>query len=107
MDVRRFDQLARALGRPASRRGILGVLGGALAAVGWVTGGAAAPRPGDPKCCAQLHARAVQLCKSERAPDGKGACRVHAYACIQILAQDPDSCSLHELQCISNSGLCH
>jgi len=34
MDARRFDTLARALGRPASRRGVLAALGGALGLLG-------------------------------------------------------------------------
>lgn len=36
MDARRFDALTRALGRPASRRGALGVLAGALGLLGTV-----------------------------------------------------------------------
>jgi hypothetical protein len=116
MDGARFDAATRAwVTVGASRRRLLRGVAGAAAAAGFAPFGARAarkppggPRPGDPKCCAQLQRRAGELCRnSYRAPDGtKGQCRVHAWACIQVLPQDPNSCSLHELQCISNGGLC-
>jgi hypothetical protein len=110
MDGARFDAAIRGwvTGEASRRRLLRGGVGAAVAAGLAAAGGQAAPRPGNPKCCAQLQRRAGELCRnSYRAPDGtKGQCRVHAYACIQVLPQDPDSCSLHELQCISNGGLC-
>lgn len=112
MDASRFDRLAQTLAGRRSRRRLLR---SAAVAAGLAPLGARAarkppggPRPGDPKCCAQLQRRAGELCRNAyTAPDGaKGQCRVHAWACIQVLPQDPDSCALHELQCISNGGLC-
>jgi hypothetical protein len=116
MDGERFDAATRVwVMAGASRRRLLRSLTGAAVAAGLAPLAARAarkpptgPRPGDRKCCAQLQRRAEELCRKVYiAPDGtKGQCRVHADACIQILPQDPDSCSLHELQCISNGGLC-
>ena len=51
MDDRRFDHLARALGRPASRRGVLGALAGALALLGAAVPGRAQGRPGAVTVC--------------------------------------------------------
>ena len=116
MDGARFDAATRVWGQGgASRRRLLRAVAGVAIAVGLAPRGVGAartppgvPRPGTQKCCAPLQRRAEELCrKTYTAPDGtKGPCRVHAYACIQVLPQDPDSCSLHELQCISHGGLC-
>lgn len=51
MDARRFDQLARTLGRPLSRRGALGVLGGALGLLGEAGLGLAQGRPPQVTIC--------------------------------------------------------
>jgi hypothetical protein len=116
MDGRQFDAATRVWGqRGTSRRGLLRSVAGAAVAVGLAPRGVGAartppagPRPGTQKCCAQLQRRAEALCRNTyRPPDGTtGQCRVHAYACIQVLPLDPDSCSLHEMQCISHGGLC-
>ena len=116
MDGARFDAATRVWIRDgASRRRLLRGVAGAAVAVGVAPLGVGAartppggPRPGTQKCCAPLQRRAEELCRNTyTAPDGtKGQCRVHAYACIQILAQDPNSCALDELQCISHGGVC-
>jgi hypothetical protein len=50
MDSTRFDSLVRALARPASRRGAVGVMVGALALLGEVAPGVAGRRGGGQKC---------------------------------------------------------
>lgn len=51
MDSRRFDDLTRALAAPRSRRGFLGTIAGAVAAVFTGTEASAAPKAGKPSKC--------------------------------------------------------